>query len=85
MRHHKGLGVGHIYTHLKPDNSILLSDDATTTHPTHRLDDDDDDYPSIVTRPPPGDDENPQIDTGVVEANIDTSNPFLYSSCICTS
>lgn len=37
MRHHKGLGVGHIYTCLKPDDNILLSDDATTTHPTHHL------------------------------------------------
>lgn len=72
MRHHKGLGVGHIYTHLKPDNSILLSDDATTTHPTHRLDDDND-YPSIVIRPPPGDDGNPQTDTSVVETT-DMSN-----------
>lgn len=37
MRHHKGLGVGHVYTRLKPDDDILLSDDATTTHPTHHL------------------------------------------------
>lgn len=38
MRYHKGLGVGHIYTSLRPDDDILLSDDATTTPITHRLD-----------------------------------------------
>lgn len=38
MRYHKGLGVGHIYASLKPDDGILLSDDATTTPSTHRLD-----------------------------------------------
>lgn len=37
MRYHKGLGVGHIYNRLKPNDDILLSNDATTTHPTHHL------------------------------------------------
>lgn len=52
MRYHKGLGVGHVYTHLKPDDNILLSDDATTTHPTHHLHVVIDEYPSNDTNLP---------------------------------
>lgn len=86
MRHHKGLGAGHIYAHLKPDDGILLSEDATTTHPTHRLDDGDD-YPSIIY-PLPNDKlpdetpapsiENTQINAGVIHAT-DAGDSLSFS------
>lgn len=40
--------MGHIYVHLSPDDDILLSEDATTTHPTHSLEASDESLPIQV-------------------------------------
>lgn len=84
MRHHKGLGVGHIYTHLKPDNSILLSDDATTTHPTHHLEASDN--PPVGNHRPHPHEQHPSLNnttslgnTPTVYVVVDTS-PLLVGS-----
>lgn len=75
MRHHKGLGVGHIYTCLKPDDGILLSDDATTTHPTHHLEASDE--PPFGTRPshpercPSLNNTNPQTNSSIPAAYVE--------------
>lgn len=69
MRYYKGLGVGHIYTSLRPDDGILLSEDATTTHPTHHLEVGDEEDPHIITGPDPLPDNEPRDE--ILQINID--------------